>query len=500
MAAIIGSNQAARLAGLARKKVLEKRLTKTGQMPRLMYDFMQSRKKTTQFTGDGVLIGIKEPAYNIAGQEWSGSDSLNNPVEVQNTLWTTFSSSNFFNAIKWGFDDLRKVSGVTILPNDNGKSLDARAVRRDPSSERVLYNRLTEDTQSWLARNMDLLDLRMHRQGSSSKGLYGLNGILPIRNYGYYGGAVAGSDGLNRGTVRGVQHVLFAGASGNIAGCPWMGPRGTTGSSGTLLTQLKKFFRQVRVAARMSGLPRGNFRCFAGQGFLDKLGAQIELKTAFQTEATNDVGKVQAFLTDERLGLGAKDMSLEWDNTLDEMDTVASSEVGVGMSQLTLTFSGGGSPTRLPQAIAYVAADGTIAGVSVTDPGEGLTAAPSIAIGNAGSGTNGSITCTVYSASSGAGLTQVDGDDVRIGRLATVTIANAGSGYPTTGIAAPFTDRMYCLYEPSWDYLVQEGLDEFLSVPCDQPRQRLLESQFDHTDCLTCNCPRANGVFVAADS
>jgi hypothetical protein len=489
VSAIVGSSMAARIAGFARSKVLEKRINTPGRYPRPLVDFYDSRKKKTQFVGNEVLVGIKEPASNLSSQKWAGSDTLNNAVELNPGMMASFTSSNMFSSIKWGFDDLRKSCGVTILPNDNGaQQVDGRVYRRDSSSERVLYDKLTEDIESMTDRFSELRDLEVHRQGATAKDLAGLNAILPIQNAGNYGG-------LDRGKIPVVQHVVFAGNDGNGTNPPWIGARGVVGS--TLLVQLEEFFTQLRAAASTCGLPKGKWRCFVGRGFLKMLKAELRSnKMQFNVDAEKGDSKINLLITDERLGLSSPDLSMEWDPTLETLDVIAAAEVGIGPSQIALTFNGGGA-TRQAKGLIYVTAAGALDKVVITDQGEGYTTAPTVALGNVGAGVGGAVTVTVFKETAGAGLTQVDADDVRIGRIATVAVT-AGAGYPTTGTAAPFTNRLYALYEPSWQYLVQDGLDQYLSIPSDNPRARMLEQQLDHTHALVCNCPRVNGVFAAS--
>lgn len=492
MSAVIGSNLAARIAGFANAKALEKRAVRASRYKRPLRDFFESRKKLTQFTGGEVLVPIKEPAYNLSAQKWSGSDTLNNPVELNPGMLASFTPSNMFWPVKWGFDELRKVCGVTIIPNENGaQSADARVYHRDKASERILYDKLAEDIESEADRADENVDVEMHRQGSTAKDLAGLNSILPIQNIGNYGG-------IDRAKVAAVQHVLFAGNDGNGTAPKHMGARGIVGTNGTLLGQLETFIRQLRSAAATCGLPSGRWKAFAGTGFLDKYKFEMRrIGIQWNMDASKNGGKLNLLLTDDRLGVD--DFDLAWNPTMDQLDTIAASEVGLGLSQLSVTFSGGGA-TRQATAVAYVSAGGGIASIVVTDAGEGYTSAPTVTIGNAGGGSAATFQAYVFSASTGTGLTQVDGDDVRLGRLNYVAVTAAGSGYPTTGTAAPFTDRLIALYEPSWEYLVQNGLDMRTSIPADNPRARYIEQQRDHTHCLVCKCPRVNGIIVASST
>lgn len=491
MAAVIGSNSAARLAGFARSKCQEKIAVKAARYPRPMINFLDGRKKKTQFPGDEILISIKEPAFNVAAQKWSGTDSMGNPVSIQNGMMASFQSSNMFSSIQWGFDDLRKSCAVTILPNDNGKTIDARVTSRDAKSERVLFDKLVEDMESFTDRVEELRDLEYHRQGATIKDLSGINSIMPLQNTGLYGG-------LDRSRIPAVQHVIFAGNDPLSTAPQWMGPRGIVGASGTLLAMLERFFRQLRAAAATSGLPKGRWKCFAGQGFLDLFKTQMRLeKIQFTIDAGSSSDKINLLISDERVGLGAADIDLCWDPTLDSLDIIAASEQGVGMSQLTVTFSGGGA-TRQGRGVAYVSAAGVITAIAVNDPGEGYTSAPTVTIGNAGGGTGATFQALVFAVGAGAGLTTVPADDARLGRLNGVTILGGGTGFAATNIASLFTNRMYALYEPAWTYWVQDGLDNYMSIPADNPRARLIEQQWDHTHALTNASPRCSGVFVAS--
>lgn len=513
MPAVIGSNQAARIADLAHQKVQEKVLAKVGRNPRPLINFLDGRKKPTQFTGDGIMVGIKEIATNINAQKWSGNPTLQSANTIQNTLFAQFKSSNMFSNMQWGYDDLRKASGVTILPNQNGSNTaDGRVFARDPSSERVLYNRITEDMESFTDRTEQLRDLECHRPGATTDDLVGLFGIMPMSMTGQYGG-------IDRASNPAVQHVLFAGAVTEQSGVPWIGARGTTGSSGTLLAQLEKFIRALRTAAYSCGLPKGRWKLLGGSGFFDKLKAQLrQEKVAFNIDASSGESKLNLLITDERLGLSSPDLDLVLDFTLDHMDLDFASEIGLAPSQITVAFSGGtfengvsagavitgtgpnaGQIARHAKGFMTVTAAGALDKLFIADPGCGYTAVPTITLGNVGSGTGGSVSqVKIFATGSGASLTTVPSDDVRIGRLdAAGSTITAGSGYPATSTAAPATNRLYALYEPSWEYLVQTGLDNFMSIPADNPRARQLEQQWDHTHALTNCCPRVNGILVA---
>lgn len=522
MSAVIGSNQAARIAGLARQKVMEKSLVKAGRNPRPLINFFDSRKKPSQFTGNGIMVGIKEIAVNINAQKWSGIPTLQGANQIQNTLFAEFKSSNMFANMQWGYDDLRKASGVTILPNDNGaNTADGRQYSRDNNSERVLYNRITEDMESFQDRTEQLRDMEVHRPGATADDLTGLFAIMPMNMIGNFGG-------IDRATNVAVQHVLFAGDVTEQSGVPWIGAKGTTGVSGTLLSQLEKFIRALRTAAFSCGLPKGKWKLFGGSQLFDKLKAQLRLeKVAFNIDASSGDSKLNLLITDERLGLSSPDLDLVLDFTLDQMDTDFASEIGLAPSNVTATFSGGtfenataagavigGSGPNAGQvarhakgfvvttaagAIGSSGGAGTAGGLFIVDPGCGYLTAPTCTL--AGSGTLGVITPAIFQVAVQSGtISNVPTDDARIGRVdaARSVTTTLGSGYGAVGLAAPASSRLYALYEPSWDYLVQEGLDNYMSIPADNPRGRQLEQQWDHTHALTNCCPRVNGVFVAS--
>lgn len=85
-------------------------------------------------------------------------------------------------------------------------------------------------------------------------------------------------------------------------------------------------------------------------------------------------------------------------------------------SAAPLTFSGGGSPTTVAKAIAYVNAAGVIRAVYLTNPGAGYTSTPSVSIGGAGS--SGSVTVNGISG----------------GAVTGITLAAGGSGYTQTAL------------------------------------------------------------------
>ena len=493
MSAVIGSNVAARIAGFANARVLEKMAVKSARYPRPLRKLLEDRKQKTQFTGGELLVPIKEPAVNVSAQKWSGTPTMQNPVNIQPGMMASFAPSNMFSAFQLGLDDLRKSTGITVIPNDNSNNdqIDVRATRRDPSAERVLYKKIAEDLESFVDRCDELVELEGMRQGATADDLAGLNAILPIQNTGNFGG-------ISRASVPAVQHVIFAGNDANATAPQWMGQRGVSGSS--LLLQTEKFFRQLRAAASTCGLPKGRWRCGAGTAWLDLFKTSMRsqgLQFNIDGDTPSNGGKVNILLTDERLGLGSADCQLEWWPVLDTMDLLYSAEVGVGLSQLTVTFSGGGA-TRQGRGIAYVTAAGVISSIVVTDPGENYTSFPTVTIGNAGGGTGATFQASVYNTGTGTGLIQVPADDARLGRLASVAVTAGGTGYAATNVAAPFSNRLYAIYEPAVDYWVQDGLDNRLTIPADNPRARVIEQQWDHTHCLTIKAPRTCGILVAS--
>lgn len=490
----IGSNDLAILGNFARREVESRHATHVGRDPRPFLNMVKSMKKLCQFPGNGVEFLIKEPAYNINAQKWSGTDTLQEPQQIKNGLMATATPTNMFNNFGWNHDDIHKQCGVTIIPNaTGGTTIDGRVIRRNRDNEKILFDRVVEDMESFRDRNSHAVDLELHRQGATAKDMVGLLAILSTQNTGLY-------CGLDRASVTAAQHTIYAGSVTPKVGTPWMDGRGIVGTNGNFFTQLEKFQRHLRNVASMSGLSGGRWMYLVGSGWLDLAKHHVRINGNWQINAGGSAeSQINMLMSDERLGLG-KDIDLELDYTLDQIDAFYPGEVGVAGSEVALAFTGG-SATRQAKGVAYVNTAGQITGASILDPGEGYTSAPTCTI-TASSGSGGAILWDVFSASSGTGLSQVPADDSRIGRLAGVRVGGitAGSGYPTVGIAAPCTNRLYALYKPSWVYRVQEGRDNLYNIPTDNPRKRQLEQQWDHTHCLFNTCPRANGLFVAASA
>jgi len=289
--------------------------------------------------------------------------------------------------------------------------------------------------------------------------------------------------------------VVFAGQDANSTASGNVGPRGTTGSGGTLLPNLAKFVRRLRQNAATCGLPKGTWKCFGGSGFFDlyKYQANNYAGMQFNRDAAGG-GNVNLILSDEDMKI-ARDFSMEWDPTLDTLDVTASTEVGVGLSCASVVFSAGNA-----KAVAYFTAAGAVNKIVLLDAGSGYSTVPTVTI-TGGGASNATTQVTIYSLdSTTTGKIQVAADDSRLGKIANIAVTGAGSGYTVTATAAPFINRLYCFYEPAWEYPVQNNLDFFMSIPPDEARYRRTEQQVDHMACIKPLAMSCNGIFLAASA
>ena len=482
------SSHAAAVAGASVAKARSNFVAKSGRSPRPLVEWMKKRKKTGAYMQGKDVMWFKNRATNLVGQAIDGDDTIDDAVRIRDGIKGEVTLARYVWCHRIPHEDIRKENGITIIPNNNAGGGEITRRVGSPKDDRILYDIMTNANESYLDRMEENWNELLWRQGATAIDVVGILGFVSPQMDGL-------CCGINRATEPAVQHLIFAGndANSTLNGQDSLGAGGTVGSGGTALSQLTKFIRQLRIRAKTCGLPRGRFKGFGGSGWFDKYIYQANNYAGmrFNRDASGG-GKVNLVLADEDVQI-AKDFDLELDTTLDLLDTVASDEAGVGLSDLSVTVTGGGG-TGAKFAV-YVAADGTIDSVVVLNSGEGYTSAPTLTLANVGNGADGSITCTVYSASSGAGLTQVAADDVRIGKIATVTVANVGRGYTTTGTTNKFTDMLVVLYEPAWEYLVQTGLDFKLTIPADDPRKRAIEQQCDHCAAIKPLAMACNGIF-----
>jgi hypothetical protein len=294
-----------------------------------------------------------------------------------------------------------------------------------------------------------------------------------------------------------VQHIVAAGAAGGTNAANVM-PSATIGDNGTLMETIQKVCRQAKRYVVNTGLPQGRWKIFAGEGALDKIAYEYQrIGVQWNKDgAKGGQGGVDMVLLDEDIKIGR--MQTHWDPTIDALDDLYPAERQNGISQLTVTVSGGGA-TRQGKALAYVNSSGQVSGIVVVDPGEGYTSAPTVAIGNAGGGSGATFQASIFATGSGTGRTTVDADDVRIGQLASIAVTAGGSDYATTGATTlPFTDCLFILWEPSWHLGFRGTKDGIYSKPAEDPRKRNVEHQYDSTEVLVNTFPRANAVIHIA--
>jgi hypothetical protein len=289
---------------------------------------------------------------------------------------------------------------------------------------------------------------------------------------------------------------VFAGAAGGT-NAPNVRPSGTTGASGTLLDTVRRAMRQCKRYMANSGLPMGSWRFFAGEGFIDKLAAEYQrIGITWNKDASKGgQGGVDMVLMDEDLDRVGR-IPLMWDPTLGLMDDLYSAEQAAGVSQLTVTFSGGGGSGA--KGVAYVNAAGQVSAIVVTDPGSGYTSQPTCTLGNVGGGTLATNAVFFYDDSAGTGAVVVDADDARIGQIAYVTVTAPGSGYPTSAaVSLKFDDCAYLVHD-SWDLGYPMNKEGLITGPADDPRKRNVEVQYDSKEVILMRFPRANAVIHAA--
>ena len=490
MSAVYLSSSVNEIANAGIAKATSKFVAKTGRTNRPFCDWIKGKKKPGSWPTGTIPVYFKEKASNINGQAINGDETISSPLKIKVGIKGEVYVPRYVWNYKIIHDDIARSVGITILPNQNdSKTVEQRYEQRTQQDDKILYNVLTESHEAFLDRIDENWDSLLHVQGATSTDVVGLNGFLPI--------ALTGNCcGIDRAINPAVQHVVFAGDATYADANSNLGSRGTTGSGGTLLTQLTKFIRRLRQNAATCGLPRGRWKCFAGSGWFDKYIYQANnyAGMSFNRDATGG-GNVNLVLSDDDMKI-AKDFDIMWDPTLDLLDTTASAEVGLAMSQMSCSFSGGGGSGAT--AVAYVTAAGVVSAIVLTNPGSGYTSSPTLTLGNAGSGASFASTVTYYKGSAGTNAVVVDADDARIGRLAGVTITNGGTGYPTTATAAAFTNRLYAMYDPAWEMPIQSGLDMFMSMPPDPANARYSEPQCDHMACLLPKAITPNGVFVAA--
>lgn len=425
------------------------------------------------------------------GQTWSGNVTLKTATEIHVHKILSYTGYNFFDNHLLVNDNLAQ-QGFTIAPNSQYGNGTPRF--SGTKSEYIQLKNLVQDKiDGFMDRISYNKDLLIHRQGTNPTDPSGLMAILPLSMEGNIGD-------LSRSANPDVQHIVAAGAAGGSTASN-IRPSATIGESGTLLDTINWALRQAKRYVVKSSLQQGSgWKVFAGEAALDKLAFEYRRQniTWNKDAAKGGAGGIDMVITDDDLKIGM--MPVMWNPTQDAIDDLYPSDKQNGVSQLTVAFSGGGA-TRQGRAVAYVDAAGTVVGVVVVDPGAGYTSAPTVTIGNAGGGTGATFTANWYGAGGAAtGKVIVDADDVRIGQLAGVTVTAPGSGYATTGaVTLNYSDCLYLLWQPSWVLGYRGKKGGSYSIPAEDPRARNVEHQYDSTEVLMNQFPRANAVIHIAD-
>lgn len=482
----VAADHVASLAALMveKRKDRKKKTPFADRQARPLTYWLMGLKQSTGISGDFVSKTIKYDA-DLTLSTWSGDTTLPDPESIHNHITIDFEYSNFFMAYKLVHDEYRKF-GYTILPNGTSQSVRGRVRHMSDTEYETLKKKLDEDLESKDDSWERKLDLALHLQGTTSDDLPGLNALMPIANTGLFGGHERARNPM-------LQHHVFAGeVTEALSGTKRIQGAGTTGASGTLKRRLEDILRYLGSFAAGSGMKSGRWVIFAGTGAINKLKDEYERIGITWNRNAGGGGKVDLTLMDNDLEIGGN--PIIWDPTLDLMDSVATSEQGVGISGGTVSLTGGGGSGA--NAVVVVNASGVITDVIVTNSGSGFTSAPTVGVSNLGGGSGATFQAYVYSDSSGAGLVTVDAADKRIGKLAYVEVTGGGSGY-TAGTPVSFTNRFYLLYEPAWEMLHQDGMDRHMSIPADQPRKRSTEVQCDATYFLTQCLPVVNGIVEA---
>jgi hypothetical protein len=433
------------------------------------YDMLQRRKKAVGFTGDKKEVKLKTRS-NLKVTAWRGKDTFS-ATPNRSGINTEHAYYNLVMAVEIEHDEYKQ-HGFTIIPNGQGTPQSRLSEMTRGDAKRLIHKvREDLDDAQWAWR--DDHDALLHRQGSNDNEPVGLNAILPINPF---AGNYAGHD-------RSSQVILQSPVAVGL----------TSGAGGTLRQGMQRVMKDTALYTGKTGIKGKTSIGLCGWYFIERYEAWlVNNGLSFNTEAAK-AGKIDVGFT----GHSYKGVKLIHDPTLDQMDDRFSAEQGLpGQTVVTATFSGG-SATRQAKGVVYIASDGTVAGIAITDRGEGYTSAPTITFATSGGGSGAVASATVYSASSGGGLSQVEGDDVRIGQLAEITVSNAGSGYPVPDLV-PFTNRCYLLNEQTWHFECQPGLDEITTMPADPSNQRISQFHIDGTYRIYNDGLRANGIVAAA--
>lgn len=489
--ATVGADHIQKLALVAINKRTDrnKKFIRADRMKRPFLHWLEKNSQGIGFAGEKLVHHLKKDS-GLGMQSWAGDVTLQTASPINNALEVETSYANLFMNWKLVHDHYRKY-GYTIMPNSMGQTVGGRVKPMSGAEFERLAKIVDEDVESFSDSWDRNIDLAVHLQGTASTDLVGLASILPQNMLGTYAGHYRTREPL-------VQHVCFAGAAG-ATGVEHIGPSGTVSTSsakGTLIPTLEKAVRLVKARAALSGMTSGRWVIFAGSSAIDKLKRDYRHWGISYDRSVVDPGKVDLSILDEDLVFGR--MPVIWDPTLDYMDVAYSTQRALGLAGGSVSFSGGaGSGAK---AVVYTSAAGVITDVVLTDRGSGYTSAPTVTVAGLGTPTSGNAaTFQAYyygTGSAGTGKVVVEADDSRIGQLAYIAVTDGGAGY-TAASSLNFSDTFFILWEPSWEFMHQDGLHKHLSIPPDSARARATEVQADGTYFLRCLFNRAQAVVHA---
>lgn len=457
---------------------------KANRMGHAFLSWVESIKKVKPF-GASVTETLKREV-KPTGTSWSGDATFGSAGSTRDLVQVQFSPFNYVEFEKIIRDELNS-AGIYLKPASYFADTKQRVLLDTKDDFTKVENMLDGRIESVMNKMVQALAWQYLGLQQGANDCAGLFVQFPLTMSGTFGG-------INRTANPFVQHFLAIGASGNNAGSEHIKPTVVGGAPGTTTfwATVKGMMRRAKGYLAQSGLGDGEWRCFGGGAALDSLELIYRQAGITWNADAAKAGKSQAV----DLSLGDEDLKVfkipPWyEPDFLVADALFPSLKPQGVSQITCTFSGGGSPTRQGKAIAYVTAAGALSSVCITDPGEGYTSAPTLTLGNVGSGTGATVQPKVYTtAASSSSNVQVTADDNRIGTLDSVTVTAAGSGYPVPA-TVNFDNLLVFVAEQAWEVMVpSKSLDrELVWVP--DGRQPNSEFQIHHRGLIKCNCPKA---------
>ena len=436
---------------MSAQKTYKQAQLKIGWKPRPLLAIAEANKQSHGPSGqDGEIIESAQLIPELLSQFWRGNDAIMAAQTVRDTV--QFAAGYFRHVIPITFNhDEWLQRGYLIKAHSNSsKSFEERVKQVGEARLQKIKNDLVAYKMEGVNKAFDdLQDLAFHRQGATTKDPIGLNAMLPLATTGNI-------YGLDRQNTIPMQHLVR---------------RSTIGVSGTMVADIETDLRELGLRNGSSGL-NSEFVWLAGGQWIDALKSENKKVGKWDLNPDGQL-KLDTFVLDKAMKIGGEDVI--YDPTLTEMDSNSSAERGLSISTAVVTFSGGGSPTRLPTGYAVVSAGGVILQIIVTDRGAGLTAAPSVAV-SVGSGAT--FQARIYSTSSGAAFNTVESDDARIGKLSDVAVTAGGTGFPV-GDSPLFDKRAFRIPRKALTYKVVPGLERDITVPAESRSGRNTEFQME---------------------